>query len=203
MPRVVAGALGGRRFAAPPGGATRPTAERVREALFSALAVDLPGAVVVDLFAGSGALAIEALSRGAARAVLVESGRRAAAVIGRNLADLGLDDPPGRALVRGVDARAFCAAPEGGPFDVVLADPPYDLPAPALAGCVADLATAGALRPGARIVLERDRRGVEALEAARPAAVAPERVRAYGDTVLVWWRAGEEAPGDARGDLPT
>ncbi len=203
MPRVIAGALGGRRFAAPSGEATRPTPERVREALFSALAADLPDAVVLDLFAGSGALAIEALSRGASRAVLVESGRRAVAVIRRNLGDLGLDEPAGRALVRGVAARAFCAAPEGGPFDVVLADPPYDLPAEALAACVGDLAAAGALRPGARVVLERDRRGVEALEAARPPAVAPERVRAYGDTVLVWWRASDEVPGEARGAPPT
>lgn len=203
MPRIIAGALGGRRFSAPPGEATRPTAERVREALFSALAADLPGAAVLDLFAGSGALAIEALSRGASHAVLVESSRRAVAVIRRNLGDLGLEEPPGRALVRGIDARTFCAAPEGGPFDVVLADPPYDLPAEALAACVGDLHAAGGLRPGARVVLERDRRGVEALEAARPAAVASERVRAYGDTVLVWWRASDEVPGDARGDLPT
>ncbi len=203
MPRVIAGALGGRRFAAPPGEATRPTAERVREALFSALAADLPDAAVLDLFAGSGALAIEALSRGASRAVLVESSRRAVTVIRRNLGDLGLDEPPGRALVRGIDVRTFCALPEGGPFDVVLADPPYELSAEVLGGCIGDLVAAGALRPGARVVLERERRGVEALEAARPPAVASERVRAYGDTVLVWWRASHEVPGDVRGDVPT
>ena len=179
MPRVIAGALGGRRFAAPSGEATRPTAERVREALFSALAADLPDAVVLDLFAGSGALAIEALSRGASRAVLVESGRRAVAVIRRNLGDLGLDEPAGRALVRGVAARAFCAAPEGGPFDVVLADPPYDT-SDAELGAVLDALVAH-LAPGARVSVERSRR---AGAVPWPPHLGDPDARRYGDTVL-------------------
>ena len=109
MPRVIAGSAGGRRFSAPAGQGTRPTTDRVREALFSALAPELPGAAVLDLFAGSGALSIEALSRGAARAVLVERDRRAAAVASRNLEQLGLD---GGRVVQ-TDVRTFCAAVSG------------------------------------------------------------------------------------------
>ncbi|HET9691885.1 MAG TPA: 16S rRNA (guanine(966)-N(2))-methyltransferase RsmD [Acidimicrobiales bacterium] len=128
--RVVAGELGGRRLVAPPGRGTRPTADKVRGALFSSLAslIDLEGAVVVDLFAGSGALGIEALSRGAATATFVELDRRAASVITRNLATLGLQwatpDRP-RAAVRTADAVALAAAPEVAGADVVFADPPY------------------------------------------------------------------------------
>src|SRR5215213_2776227 len=101
--RIIAGRVGGRRIAVPPRG-TRPTSDRVREALFSALTVEpgLGGARVLDLCAGSGALGLEALSRGAAHALFVESDRRAAAVLGRNVADLGL---PG-ATVRAASAAA-------------------------------------------------------------------------------------------------
>jgi 16S rRNA (guanine966-N2)-methyltransferase len=122
--RVVAGSVRGRRISAPPGTDTRPTTDRVREAMFNALgslgAVD--GAVVVDLFAGSGALGIEALSRGAASAHFVESDRRAVAVIEENLTTLGLDDR-GVVLRRPVEA-ALDDLPV--PLDLVLADPPYD-----------------------------------------------------------------------------
>src|SRR6185369_7871918 len=89
--RIIAGRLGGRRLAAPRGSATRPTTDRVREALFSALG-DVTGALVCDLYAGTGALGIEALSRGARRAVFIESARPALAALRRNLADLDLDD---------------------------------------------------------------------------------------------------------------
>ena len=93
MARIIGGALGGRRIAAPPGAGTRPTSDRVREAIFSALEarIELDGVHVLDLYAGSGALGLEAASRGAARVVLVEHDRRAAATIRRNVADLGLD----------------------------------------------------------------------------------------------------------------
>ena len=147
--RVVAGEFGGRRLAAPPGRGTRPTADRVREALFSMLG-DVSGAHVLDLFAGSGALGIEALSRGAASAAFVESDARAAAVVRRNLDSLGL-----RAEVRRQDALRFLAAAEGS-FDLVLADPPYDS-ASRIAGPLAERLP-GVLAEGGRIVTESDKR---------------------------------------------
>ena len=118
--RIVAGEYGGRRLHAPRGTRTRPTADRVREALFSMLG-DVSGARVLDLYAGSGALGIEALSRGAASAVFVERDARAAATITRNLDALGAD-----AEVRRQDALRFLAS-GAGPFDLVFCDPPYDL----------------------------------------------------------------------------
>ena len=124
--RVVAGTARGRPLQAPPGQGTRPTSDRVREAMFSAL-VSLGGldeAVVVDLFAGSGALGIEALSRGAAAATFVEADRAALAVIRANLVSVGLLGP--HVTLSGLDALAAAATPAvSGPADVVFADPPY------------------------------------------------------------------------------
>ncbi len=122
--RVVAGTAGGRRLAAPPGTSTRPTSDRVREATFNALdslgAVD--GAVVLDLFAGSGALGIEALSRGSTRATFVDRDPRALAVVRANLATTGL---AAAATVVRSDAVRFVAGAAPASFDLVLADPPY------------------------------------------------------------------------------
>lgn len=121
--RVVAGELGGRRLATPPGHATRPTSELVRAAVFNSLESRglVDGAVVADLFAGSGALGIEALSRGAARAVFVESDRRAVRTIRGNVTALGLAD---RAVVRPVTVERWVA--DGAePVGIVFADPPY------------------------------------------------------------------------------
>jgi 16S rRNA (guanine966-N2)-methyltransferase len=182
--RVIGGTVGGRTIAAPPGRDVRPTSDRVREAMFSSLAGVTPGATVLDLFAGSGALGIEALSRGAARAVFVERDRRAVAVVRRNLEVLGLAD---RATVHAADATRFCQHPSGGPFDLVFADPPYAQAAATTHALLQDLASAGALRPGALAVLERDRRAPD-LASAPPAFLAPERQRSYGDTVLVYLR---------------
>lgn len=172
--RVIAGSLGGRRFEAPPGQATRPTPERVREALFSTLG-DLHGARVLDLFAGSGALAFEALSRGAGDAVLVERDRRAAAAIRRNIESLALGD---RAELREADAIATAEALAGGePFDLVLVDPPYDDAeklAPRLEAALPPL-----LAQSARVVVESDRRRPLLLKSL---PVAFER--RYGDTLL-------------------
>jgi 16S rRNA (guanine966-N2)-methyltransferase len=123
--RVVAGTHGGRRIEAPPGRGTRPTSDRVREALFSILGDAVEGADVLDLFAGSGALGIEAMSRGAASATFVESDARAVAVIERNLAQLGLE---GRVHRRDVFAWLGTA---GGPYGLVFADPPYSSASPA------------------------------------------------------------------------
>jgi 16S rRNA (guanine966-N2)-methyltransferase len=120
--RIVAGTHGGRRIETPPGRSTRPTSDRVREALFSILGPDaVDGAHVLDLFAGSGALGIEALSRGAAAATFVDSDARAAATIRRNLEALGLED----AHVHCRDVPAWLQSAEGRLYSLVFADPPY------------------------------------------------------------------------------
>lgn len=178
--RVIAGTLGGRRLVAPRGLATRPTTDRVREALFSALG-SVAGARVLDLYAGTGALGIEALSRGAASAVFVESARPALAALRENLRSLDLasvtrvvGEPVGRAV-----ARLAAEAGASPPFDLVFADPPYDdvdAALDALEGLLPVLA------PDARIVLEHaTRRPPRA-----PAALAPGRARTYGDTTLLF-----------------
>lgn len=121
--RIIAGTLGGRFIEAPPGRATRPTAERVREAWFSALGARVTGASAVDLFAGSGALGIEALSRGAASVHFVEANGRAVDVLRRNLERL---DVSGRSRVSRTDVFRFLGRRETeDPFDLALADPPY------------------------------------------------------------------------------
>ena len=118
--RIVAGAFKGRRLQAPKGRRTRPTADRVREGLFSMLG-DVSGARVLDLYAGSGALGIEALSRGAARVTFVDSDPRAVTAIRRNLEAIGLDQE-----VRRLDALRYLARAEPASFDLVFIDPPYD-----------------------------------------------------------------------------
>ncbi|MGW5052138.1 16S rRNA (guanine(966)-N(2))-methyltransferase RsmD [Actinokineospora sp. NPDC004072] len=180
MTRIVAGVAGGRRLAVPPRG-TRPTADRVREALFSALeaAVDLDGARVLDLYAGSGALGFEALSRGAALATLVESDRTAVKVLRDNARALGL---PGADIRQGKVATVL-AEPPPQPYDLVLADPPYALGQPELAAVLSALVERDWAAGGAVVVVERDRRTGPP---AWPAAFAPERVRGYGDTELHW-----------------
>jgi len=170
---VVAGHLGGRRIAAPPGRATRPTSDRVREALFSMLG-PLEGARVLDLYAGSGALGIEALSRGAAHADFVERDARAAATIRDNLEALELTD----ASVHHRDALAFLRA-QVGPYDVVFADPPYSC-APRLAGALSLLPAV--LSEDAMIVTESDKR--QPLELELP--LIDERT--YGDTRIALHR---------------
>jgi 16S rRNA (guanine966-N2)-methyltransferase len=165
--RVVAGAFRGRRLQAPRGRRTRPTADRVREALFSMLG-DVSGAWVLDLYAGSGALGIEALSRGAASAVFVESDARAATIVERNLAALGLE----QTVVR-QDVERFLARAETR-FDLVFCDPPYDS-APRVADALAERLPA-VTSEGARIVTESDKRRPLEL----PFALLRERT--YGDT---------------------
>jgi 16S rRNA (guanine966-N2)-methyltransferase len=165
--RVVAGEFGGRRLRMPKGAPTRPTADRVREALFSMLG-DLSGVRVLDLYAGSGALGIEALSRGAESALFVERDPRAVSVIERNLADLGLE----QGVIRD-DALRFIARGKGV-FDVVFCDPPYDS-GPRIAGTLAERLPA-LLADNARIVTESDKRNP--LELSFPLV----RERSYGDT---------------------
>jgi 16S rRNA (guanine966-N2)-methyltransferase len=176
--RVIAGRYGGLRLLAPVGSATRPTSDRVREAVFSMLAAlgGLDAARVLDLFAGSGALGIEALSRGAAAATFVERDDAARAVLRANLAALGLDGSLAR--VRAGDALAGlgAAAADGERFDLVLVDPPYADAAglgPAL-GVGLD----GVLESGGLVVCESDRRSPIELR------LPVERERRYGDTLI-------------------
>jgi 16S rRNA (guanine966-N2)-methyltransferase len=177
--RVIAGTVGGRRLVAPKGDA-RPTQDRVKEALFSSLGDLVIDASVLDLYAGSGALAIEALSRGAARAVLVDADRAAIAAIRANLDTAGFT---ARATVvqRAADAYASGGA-AGGPFDLVLLDPPYDAPAADVAGVLAALAAAGAVERGATVVVERAT-GSDPI--ALPGGWDVRRERTYGDTLLI------------------
>ena len=171
--RVIGGELGGRTLTAPRGRATRPTPERVREALFSILA-PVDGLRVLDLFAGSGALAIEALSRGALSATLVDSSHAAISAINRNLESLDL-----AAEVRAQEAVPFLqrARQDARQYDLVFLDPPYRH-SPTLER---ELSTAlvPVLTPGARVVTESDRRAP--LELGLP---TPPDERRYGDTLI-------------------
>ena len=175
--RVVGGRLGGRRLRPVPGRQTRPTSDRVREALFSVLGDRVRGARVLDLFAGTGALAIEALSRGAGSAVLVEQAAPAVAVIRANLDALGL---AGQARVRRTRAETYLRTQRDGPFDLVLLDPPYGAPVGLVAGLLGRLAR-GALAPGAVVVVEAAAR---AEPPPWPAALVADPPRRYGDTAL-------------------
>jgi 16S rRNA (guanine966-N2)-methyltransferase len=168
--RVIAGELGGRRLRSARGAQTRPTAARVREALFSMLGA-LEGARVLDLFAGSGALGIEALSRGAARATFVERAPGALAALRANVAALGLEE---RCEIRATDALA--ALRSSGQYDLVFIDPPY-AEAAELAGALSRELPA-VLAGGARVVTESDRRSPLAL------ALPLVRERRYGDTMI-------------------
>ncbi len=171
--RVIAGRFGGRRLAAPPGRGTRPTSDRVREALFSILG-PLDGETVLDLYAGSGALGIEALSRGARSAVFVERDPRALAVLRGNLATVGAEGE-----VRRVDVLAALrdARERGETYDLVVCDPPYRL-APDLGRSLGE-----ALRPvlasEARVVTESDRRTPLELD-----LLSLTDERRYGDTLI-------------------
>jgi 16S rRNA (guanine966-N2)-methyltransferase len=185
--RVTGGRLGGRRLRAPRRG-VRPSADRVRESLFGWLG-DLEGAAVLDLFAGSGALGIEALSRGAASLISVERSRAALSVLRANLAALELESA---SRVMAGDAVAVIArlGRAGERFDLVLLDPPYasDLAHAALAALVA----ANLLAPGATVVLERSRsHSVDAVP-----GLAPLEERRYGDTVIT--RFAVSAPDSER-----
>lgn len=173
--RIVAGLYGGRRLTAPPGDATRPTSDRVREALFSILG-PLHGMRVLDLFAGSGALGLEALSRGAAHATLVDSAEPATRAIKANLEALRV--PREAVSVRRQEARAFMRAARrsGHEYDLVLLDPPYRL-APEL-GRELSPALAELIAADGRIVCESDRRQPLGLE------LSLTDERRYGDTLI-------------------
>ena len=181
--RVIAGAFGGRRLQAPRGRATRPTSDRVREALFSALG-DLQGARVLDLYAGTGALGIEALSRGAARAVFVETARPALAALRANIDALALHEVS-KVVALPVERAAADLAREGA-FDLVLVDPPYSASGET-PEIVTTLLRAGAIGDGARVVLEHASRD------SPPDCTGLERVstRTYGDTAITTYRVSD------------
>jgi 16S rRNA (guanine966-N2)-methyltransferase len=178
--RVIAGSYRGRRLHAPRGRTTRPTSARVREALFQILGA-LEGAHVLDLYAGSGALGIEALSRGASDVVFVEQDRAALSCIRENVETVGVSE---RALVLGRPVASIEKALGEARFDLVLCDPPWDELEMALAA-LARLASSERLAPGARVLLEHSARDAE------PAAaglVAYDR-RTWGDTAVSFFRA--------------
>ena len=165
----------------------RPTSDRVREALFSTLGARVVGATVLDLFAGTGALGIEALSRGAAHATFVERDRAVAQVVRTNLEALGLD-----ADVRVMAADRFvqdlAGSPGTPPFDLVLCDPPYLVDATDVASLLVALADGGHLAAGATMVVERARHGDPLVVPS--GAIAVTDVRTYGDTVLYYVQSG-------------
>lgn len=177
MTRIVAGAFGGRRLGVPAGRRTRPTSDRAREGLFSSLG-DLTGARFLDLFAGSGAVGLEALSRGAASATFVESDAGALRVLRANVAALA---HPG-ALVVGDRAERFLDGRDGatleGRFDIAFLDPPYALDVAAVLAACAPLVTDV-------VVVERATRDGSP---AWPDGVAGDRARRYGDTTLWYGR---------------
>ncbi|MEY7971525.1 16S rRNA (guanine(966)-N(2))-methyltransferase RsmD [Saccharomonospora xinjiangensis] len=177
MTRIVAGRAGGRVLRVPPKG-TRPTTELVREALFNALdaAGELDGVRVLDLYSGSGALGLEALSRGAREAVFVEADRTAAEILRRNIATVGLGG-----VVRQGRAEAVVAEPAGEPFELVLADPPYAVDADTLGVVLGRLVDNGWLAPGALVIVERRTHDGPPVW---PDALRVLRTRTYGDNAL-------------------
>lgn len=193
--RVVAGAAKGRRLRAVPGRETRPTADVVRKAVFDVLGAQVGGARALDLFAGSGALGIEALSRGAAEAVFVETSRDACSVILANLEATGLR---GRATIRRADALRWLGRRASTPFDLVFVDPPYGRGLPFVARILGKVAMGGWVRPGGTVVVE-----AAAGEVAWPAGFRETRTRRFGRTQVsvAVWDAGNRADGDLPGDV--
>lgn len=189
--RIIAGAARGRRLATLDGDTTRPTSDRVREALFSSIAswagsgsaAELDGLSFVDLFAGSGAIGLEAASRGASPVVLVEKNRAAAQVIRRNLSSVA---PKARLIEGAVEAVVASPAPQA--FDVVWADPPYALDGALLSVIISDVRRHGWLMSDGLVVVERSAR---AAELTVPDATATWSSR-YGETQLLFFRFDEQ-----------
>ena len=217
MARVIAGEAGGRRLAVPDGRDTRPTSDRAREGLFatiSSIVGPLAGARVLDLYAGSGAVGLEALSRGAEHVLLVEHGARAARVIRQNIEAIGLPgaaviaDRVERVLARGPapaggqdgtapaggqDGTAPAGGQDGtaqGRYDVVFADPPYALADAGVSRILILLAEQGWLAPGALVIVERATRSGPV---SWPDGFVPDRARRYGEATFWYGHAGEQA----------
>jgi 16S rRNA (guanine966-N2)-methyltransferase len=192
MTRIIAGTAGGRRLAVPPGQGTRPTSDRAREGLFgtvTAICGTLHGARVLDLYAGSGAVGLEALSRGAADVLLIEADRRAIGVIRDNVAAVGL---PGARVLAGRVELVLARGPGGEPpRDVVFADPPYAMPDAEVSDVLTALLGAGWLAPGAVVAVERATRSGPPQW---PAGYAADRARKYGEATLWYGRAAGAVP---------
>lgn len=183
---MIAGTARGRRLRVPPGDAVRPTADRVKEAVFSALDARglVDGAAVLDLWAGTGSLAIEALSRGAKRAVIVEHDPAVARLAAENVAVCGFTDV-GRVESRDVVTATTAPPPPEAPFDLVVADPPYEVEAIEIETVVAALGAPGWLADGATMVVERRARR----EPFRPEGWRVSWERSFGDTLVAFLEA--------------
>ena len=204
MSRIIAGSRGGQRIVMPTGDSARPTTDRVREALFSAIAVwagtaaapvekSLHDLALCDLYSGSGAVGLEAASRGARRVLLVERDTRTAQLSRRNAEALGLAV---EIVVSPVER--LLRKPPAQPFDIVFADPPYELDTPTISAQIERLVTNEWVGEGSLIVVERSRRSPELVW---PNMAAKHWTRAYGETILAFGsldselgRGGEEEP---------
>jgi 16S rRNA (guanine966-N2)-methyltransferase len=183
--RIIGGSAGGRRIRTPTGDSTRPTSDRVREALFSAVDAavgSVDGLRFLDVYAGSGAVGLEARSRGAGVVTLVEHDRRTAALIRENARTLGLT---------GIDVLALPVAralahPPRAPYDVVFLDPPYAVPVDEVGSTLEALRDHDWLSPDGLVVVERSSRGAELVW---PAGFTGDRTRKYGETLLWYGRA--------------
>jgi 16S rRNA (guanine966-N2)-methyltransferase len=180
--RVIAGSAKGAKLGAVPAG-VRPLSDRAREGLFASLGAAVEGARVLDLYAGTGAMGIEALSRGASNATFVERARPALVAIGANLEKTHLTE---RAAIVASDTLAFLRkSPSGGPFDLVLADPPYDLAPPELDPVLGLLASGWLAEDGWTVVLTR---GKKSSSPVIPLHWVASRQLAYGDSLVILYR---------------
>lgn len=192
MTRIIGGSAGGRRLTTPRGQNTRPTSDRVREALFSAVESwcgSLSGLRFLDLYAGSGAVGLEARSRGAGVVTLVEQDRRTAALITDNVRTLGFN----HVEVLTASVAATLLRSPTAPYDVVFLDPPYPLPNTEVEAALGSLVTHGWLSPGALVVVERASRGEPP---AWPGGLHAGRDKRYGETLLRYGHAAPPVAGD-------
>ena len=203
MTRANGGGARGRRLAVPPGRLTRPTSDRAREGLFATLTAirgTLARVALLDLYAGSGAVGLEALSRGAGRVLFVEADARAARVIRENMGVVGLPggsvvaDRVERVLARGPAAGPAGAAGVAGGYDVVFADPPYAASDGEVTAMLASLAGRGWLAPDAAVVVERATRSGPL---PWPAGYIPDRARRYGEATFWYGLAAGNGPAEA------
>jgi 16S rRNA (guanine966-N2)-methyltransferase len=186
--RIIAGAAGGRRITTPRGAATRPTSDRVREALFSAIESwcgSLAGLRFLDLYAGSGAVGIEAWSRGAGVVTLVEHDRRTARLVSANASALGFHTAD---VIAGTVARTLNRSPAAA-YDLVFSDPPYDLSEDSVHTDLELLVAHRWLVPGALVIIERPRR---ATQPRWPSGIEPGAHKRYGETSLWYGHAAED-----------
>lgn len=188
MTRIIGGAAGGRRLITPRGVATRPTSDRVREALFSAVEAwcgSLDGLRFLDLYAGSGAVGLEAWSRGAGVVTFVEQDRKTAALIARNVETLGVS----RAVVTASSVVTALRKPPSAPYDIAFLDPPYPLPDDEVTAALAALVAGDWLVPGALVVVERSGRGPDLVW---PDGLMGDRSKKYGETMLWYGHAARD-----------